>query len=186
LILLALAGLGASWGIRLLLGEIFPRLLTISVPNLNLTIVMGLVSIVLGVVAIPLGIAATRWGNHRLMLASIVTMIADLGITLMNQQPIVVGLEVIILVVATSTVLNGVIPLALSVMPPERGGLGIGCYFGGFTAGMALFNTLIVKSGDLAFDIVARLAIVAFAVAGLGILFAGDNRSQHPTAQPSA
>lgn len=184
LILLALAGLGASWGVRLLLGEIFPRLLTIGVPNVNLSILMGLLSIALGILAIPLGIAATRWGNCRLMLASIVTIIASLGITLMNQQPIVVVLEVIALVVATSTVLNGVIPLALSVMPPERGGLGIGCYFGGFTAGMALFNAVIVKSGDLAFDIVARLAIVAFAIAGLGILFVGDDRSQHSTAQP--
>ncbi len=176
LIMLLITGMGAAWGVRLLLGEIFPRLFKAGLPNMQLPLLMGIVSIALGVAAVPLGLLASRIGNQRLMLASFVTTIATLGMASLSRQPWAVGIAAIVLVAAASVILNGVIPLALSVTPPERGGLGIGTYFGGFTAGMALFNAIIAKSADLSDGQTIMLAIAAFVIASVGVFFAGSDR----------
>jgi len=184
LVMLFITGMGAAWGIRLLLGEIFPRLFKAELPGVQLSLLMGIVSIALGIMAVPLGGLASLLGNQPLMLASLAIAIATLGMTLLSQQPLAVGIDVIILVATASVILNGVIPLALSVTPPERGGLGIGTYFGGFTAGMALFNAFLVNPSSLPYGHAVMVAITAFAVASLGVFFAGGDRSANPLKTP--
>ncbi len=180
LAMLFTAGLGAAWGIRLLMGEIFPRLFKIGIPGVKVPLLMGIVAIAIGILAIPLGWLASRLGNQCLMLVSLMVLVLTLGSILLNQQPTAIGIGIVALVAAASVVLNGVIPLALEVTPSGRGGLGIGTYFGGFTAGMALFNATIAKPSAMALAPVMLLAIAAFAVTGLGVRFANAHGKPRP------
>ncbi len=75
----------------------------------------------------------------------------------------------VLLGAAFSLIVNGVIPFVLSVVPPQRSGLGIGMYFGGSAAAAGLFGLVFTQSSLMAPITTAFLGAIAFFVAGLCI-----------------
>lgn len=189
--LLLLIGLAIALGVRLLTGEIFPRVLSLFAQGFSaggevqslVNVLMGMTAIALGLCTIPAGQLASKFGNRLVMLASLaVVILGELVLTLQAENlsqtfwlaPFV-GTTVLLLAICLSGVLNGVVPLALALMPAERGGLGVGMYFGGFSAGIALFPMLFPKPMEMiTLANAGWMVAIAFALAGAVVW--GSNR----------
>jgi hypothetical protein len=100
-------------------------------------VLMTLFLVVQLVTVLPIGLAAKRWGNLQTMLGGL--LILAIGF-LMLMLPGIHAVAVLFLGVGMSCIGVGTIPFALSMVPLSRGGLGIGCYFGGAALAGALFN----------------------------------------------
>jgi hypothetical protein len=68
---------------------------------------------------------------------------------------------------------TGAVPFALSLVPPLRGGLGVGIYFGGFSLGMSLYSVVFVQPLAVPAVTAAVIGAIAFLVAGVCVA-AGD------------
>jgi MFS family permease len=86
---------------------------------------------------LPIGLAAKRWGNLQTMLGGLSILAIGLSLLIL---PGINAIAVLFLGVGMSCIGVGTIPFALSMVPLSRGGLGIGCYFGGAALAGALFN----------------------------------------------
>jgi hypothetical protein len=83
--------------------------------------------------------------------------------------------------ITLTLIITAAVPFALSLVPPPRGGLGVGFYFGGFSLGMTFYSVVfvapqVVPAGTTA--IVGAIpygiaALHAFLVAGVCVV-AGD------------
>jgi len=138
---LALTGLGMAWGVQLLLGEIIPKLLRLLFATQDTNLGMGIVLLSIGALALPLALLARRWSNWAIMLVGVGSMVLGLLLSLFPIAGFAL-IDLLLLTIAAGSLLNGVIPLALSVVPDPWGGLGIGTYFGGFSAAMALLGAI--------------------------------------------
>mgnify|MGYP006267142579 CR=1 FL=1 len=156
-------GAAITLGFRMVITR-FPMVLNQQVPEANSAAIMGAVFLALAVTAIPSGTLATRLGNHRAMIGGlgIMTLLAALmGNVSSSFLALVLAL---IFGAAFSLVANGTLPFALSMVPPQRAGLGTGMYFSGGALASSLFGSLNVSVG-LSFVVGA----IAFAVAGVCI-----------------
>ena len=70
-----------------------------------------------------------------------------------------------------SLVANGIIPIAFSLVPSYKGGLGIGVYFGAFSLAMSGYDLIVKKPGTLDLILSYRLGMVAFLVTTLLVWF---------------
>jgi hypothetical protein len=52
-------------------------------------------------------------------------------------------------------------------MPPQRGGLGVGTYFGGFSLGMTLYSVVFAEPWAIPVVNTAVVGAIAFLVAGV-------------------
>lgn len=137
-----LFGLGAAigWGLRLFLG-IVPGALQAQLPQVaGPAVGLGL-GLAVALLAVLLGAVAGRVGNGRLMLAGAIAL--ALGLPLLTLAPVgaIAWPLILLVVVAWAGLFNGGIPLAIELMP-DRVGLGIGCFFGGFSAASALLSEI--------------------------------------------
>jgi hypothetical protein len=89
------------------------------------------------VTVLPIGLAAKRWGNLQTMLGGLLVLAIGFSLLIL---PGINAVAVLFLGVGMSCIGVGTIPFALSMVPLSRGGLGIGCYFGGAALAGALFN----------------------------------------------
>jgi Na+/melibiose symporter-like transporter len=166
-VLLGVIGVSVGWGVRLTMGEVFPRVLQVEVIAGNLDILMGSLAIALALFAIASGYVADRLGNIPVMVVSTGIVAACLGLLSISHGAFVVIVIAMTLVAGLSGVLNGSIPLALTVMSQRWGGLGIGMYFGGFSAANALFGYLFPQPAQMiTFANAILMAAIALLVAG--------------------
>jgi hypothetical protein len=77
----------------------------------------------------------------------------------------------VLLGIAFSPVSNGTIPFAFSVMPPDRGGLGVGMFFGGSALAGMLLNLAISQFGAVSLMPAVVGGTLAFLMAGLLIYY---------------
>lgn len=166
--LLFLTGLGVAWGFRIMVGEVLPKVLPAEIPGVSKDLLMGLVFIVMAFSALLTGALAVKVGNTRSMILGLGATAGFLELLLFIHNPILVAGITIALVVSFSIVSNGAIPLALSLVPAQRGGLGIGIYFGGFSAAFSVFGFLFTPT-SLTLPIAAFMGVAAFLSAGLCI-----------------
>ncbi len=97
--------------------------------------------IILAFLSLPAGKIASKFGNYPAFLTSL--LITIIGLQLLTFIP---SWFIIALICASlSLILNSVIPLVIALIPLGRMGLGVGCYFGGFGAGMSLFDLMFAK-----------------------------------------
>ncbi|OLP18990.1 MFS transporter [Leptolyngbya sp. 'hensonii'] len=170
-------GFCVAWGVRLALGEILPRLLQMGLPTFNVGFLMGMVSILLALFSVPAGTIATRQGNRPMMALGAVGVAGLIGaLAFLPPSGVLVSLVTLCLLACLSLVLNGAIPLALSMTPASQGGLAIGMYFGGFSAAISLFGYLFAQSNQIALSSCGFMAMVAFVLAAAGILW-GDRQA---------
>jgi hypothetical protein len=76
---------------------------------------------------------------------------------------------------------NSVIPFALS-MPAQYAGLGVGMYFGGFSAAMAAVNAVLLQTRITA-PLTLVAGLVAILLASLCVLFGARSQAVSPAAE---
>ena len=157
------AGAGVAVGFRLMM-QTFPQVLQTQVMQANTGLILGLIFIAIAVTAIPSGTLAVRIGNRRAMVIGLSAMAICLVILPFTHSAVVASILAIALGSAFSLVSNGTIPLALSLVPPSRAGLGTGIYFGGGAIGSSLFLSLF---NNIALTASALVAAGAFLLAGV-------------------
>lgn len=137
--LIAATGMAVALGSRITTGELLPQVLKV-IPGVDVKLLMTGIFIVLAIAALPAGNFAARVGNEAAMQMGLVATAILLPMLVTSQTAgIVVGL-VIVLIGSYCLVVNSAIPFVLSLVPPHRGGLGIGIYFGGFSLTMSLYS----------------------------------------------
>lgn len=162
-------GLCAGWQV-ILMFVIFPSVLKsqILIPQLDPATITAIILFISGISAIPLGKLAVKFGNQRLFLGGLGLMTAAMGLTLIIPPNWLSAILLIGFGVALSLIFNGGIPLALSMVPPGKFGLGIGLYFGGFSAATAIcaiFTVQLMATGRIT-PIVGTLgAVISFGFA---------------------
>ena len=176
-------GLGASigWGFRLLILDVFPKVVAAEL-GLDMAAINGLISIGLAIFSLFAGAIAVRVGNQLVMLTGIATTIVLSILLGLIHGAIAVTLVAIALLACFSLVWNGTVPLALSLLPPAKGGLAVGIYFGGFSAAMSLFSLVMSPQTTIAPIGGVLIAAIAFLIAGLCILSSSNNKIR-PTFQ---
>lgn len=158
------AGLGITLGFRAVL-QVFPQLLK-QLPNISASLIMGLLFLALALAAIPMGTLATRLGNRLAMILGLLGLAGLTGLMAIVKTGLLAAIIAITFGVCLSLVFNGTLPFALSLVPPERAGLGTGVYFGGAALAGCIFGTLLTQSEVLTPSFTLGLAIVALSLAG--------------------
>jgi Na+/melibiose symporter-like transporter len=131
---LVLVGLTGS---MITMGVILTQQLIGLVGKEQTPVLMTLFLVIQLVTVLPIGLAAKRWGNLQTMIGGLISLVIGF---LLLMFPGIQAVAVLLLGVGMSCVGVGIIPFALSMVPLSRGGLGIGCYFGGAALAGALFN----------------------------------------------
>jgi hypothetical protein len=171
--LIAITGMAVAWGSRAMAERILPDVLATQIPGIDIKLLMMGVGFALAFASWPAAKVAVRVGNRRTLLAGLATTAVLLLVMVFSQGAVAVGAIVMAAILSYSLVANGTVPFALSLVPPLRGGLGVGIYFGGFSLGMALYS--IVFGAPLGLPVVnaAVIGAIAFLVAGVSVA-AGD------------
>ncbi|MGB3613303.1 MAG: MFS transporter [Elainellaceae cyanobacterium] len=154
-------GFSVTLGLQSLL-RTFPVALSALTENPKL--IMGLVFIAIAGLAFPAGILARRFGMFMGMAAGLgLLALLSLGVIAVGTP----GLAVLLAVAigsSISLISNCTIPIALAAVPPDRGGLGTGLYFGGAALATSVFSGVIAPA-DLGLGAVLTLGAIAFLVA---------------------
>lgn len=137
LMLISIAGTLVGGGTRFLM-DALGKLIKLQAGAENFSLIMVIVGIVLALLAVPAGTIATRFGNQLVLMISL--MVTGVGLVLMGLLPNTLWLAALFVIPAFSAVMNSAIPWILHLMPSQKSGLGIGSYFGGFSAAMAIFG----------------------------------------------
>jgi MFS family permease len=172
-----LLGLGVAmgWGLRLIFGEVIPRLIKQYNPA-QFDLLMGTGFILMAGFAVlsAYGIKQIQRSgrspglNHAAIVLGLFVVILSIWLLSLNLSA---GLTVavgIVMLAGLGTANNLMIPLGLEFLPVGNGGMALGMYFGGTGLAIALFNLLITKPASLAFLDMALMAQLALAIAGIG------------------
>ncbi|MBD2663712.1 MFS transporter [Richelia sinica] len=168
-------GLGVAWGSRLLM-DALGKLLKAKL-NTDVSMLMVGIGLIIALAYIPGGWVASKVGNKLAMLCGVGTTI--LGMVIMLYMGALFPI-IFIIIAGFSLIVNGVIPLALELMPLRWVGLGIGMYFGGFSLAMSIFGMVFPQPQAIAPSTGLGIGAVAFLLGG-GCIFLS-----HPAAQNSS
>ena len=168
--LAALFGLGLSATLAMRLAiETLPKVLKAHVPGIAPTTFVGLFFIALAIAAFPIGRFAVRQGNTKTMLIGSGLAAIFFGILLFTSSA---GMALIVAVglgISFSFLINGTLPFALMLVPPDRAGLGIGIFFAGAATATSLFIGILAKPGVLSPISGFAIGCLALGVAALCI-----------------
>ncbi|HLO51117.1 MAG TPA: hypothetical protein VK211_22070 [Kamptonema sp.] len=173
--LIGVTGMSIAWGTRLMLGEIFPKVLKTQIADADVKLLMTGIAIALAFASLLAGIVATRAGNQRSMLAGLAACAVFLQGLVFAQGAATVWILIIALIASYSLVANGAVPFALSLVPPHRGGLGVGVYFGGFSLAMSLYGFAFGPLWGIAQVQAAIVVAIAFLLAATCITLSTIN-----------
>ena len=166
--LAALFGLGLSVTLAMRLAiETLPKVLKAHVPGIAPTTFVGLFFIALAIAAFPIGRFAVRTGNAKTMLIGSGLAAIFFGILMFTSSA---GMALIVAVglgCSFSFLINGTLPFALMLVPPDRAGLGIGIFFAGAATATSLFLGILAK--PVVLSPISGFAIGCFAL-GLAAL----------------
>jgi Na+/melibiose symporter-like transporter len=166
------AGVGVALGFRLMM-QTFPRILDSQVPGANKGLILGGIFIALALTAIPAGSLASRLGNRQAMAYGLAAMAAFMGLMVFTRNGAIASGVAIALGATFSLVSNGTIPFALSMVPPDKAGLGTGIYFSGGAVASSVFGTLFSQPESLSPIAGALVGAAAFLAASLFVASSG-------------
>lgn len=169
LVFIALLGLFAAWGTRLILGEVFPQVIKNLGGNVNWIMFSGF--ILLAFASIPAGLFAVKISNHKATLIGLITTAALLLFSSFITNKLLVIIVSLLLIASYSLIANGIIPIAFSLVPSHKGGLGIGVYFGAFSLAMSGYDFMVKYLGTVNLMISYRLGMIAFLIITFLVLF---------------
>ena len=170
------AGVGVALGFRLMM-QTFPRILDSQVPGANKGLILGGIFIALALTAIPAGSLASRVGNRQAMAYGLAAMAAFMGLMVFTRNGAIASGVAIALGATFSLVSNGTIPFALSMVPPDKAGLGTGIYFSGGAVASSVFGTLFSQPESLSPIAGALVGAAAFLAASLFVASSGKLQS---------
>jgi hypothetical protein len=170
LLLLLGTGFGIAWGSRLLM-DVLGKLLKIELGTNNVDGIMFIIGLALAFASLPAGAFASKIGNRQAMIwgNSIISVLMLLMLFF--------GANFILLLLTVGTfslIMNGAVPLALSLVSPQRAGLGVGVYFAGAALGASLISVIFPQLVDVAVVPEALIGAVAFVITAMFI------KSNHP------
>jgi MFS family permease len=158
--LIFVVGGSFAWGYRLLFDGV-GKFLKLQPDNQNIQLQMVIFGMAIAVAALPAGAIAKKIGNRNAMLFGIIAAIIFMLLLL------VAGANIIILAplaIAISFVLNGSIPFALEMVPSQRGGLGVGTYFGGVGLAMSIFGSVFTQPQAITPQFAIFTGAIAFVI----------------------
>ncbi|HBL58387.1 MAG TPA: MFS transporter [Cyanobacteria bacterium UBA8803] len=160
------AGAGVALGFRLMM-QTFPQILQSQVPGANKGLILGGIFIALALTAIPAGTLASRLGNRQAMTYGLVAMAIFTALMVLTHNSAIASGLAIALGGTFSLVSNGTIPFALSMVPPDKAGLGTGIYFSGGAVASSLFGALFSQPQSITPIVSALIGAAAFLAAAL-------------------
>ncbi|MGG6294642.1 MFS transporter [Leptolyngbya sp. AN02str] len=158
-------GMGVAVGFRLMM-QVFPAVLS-QLPNADDRMILALIFVAIAITAIPAGTLATRLGNVRALLLGLSAIAVCVLLLLMVRNVAVAAILAIALGACFSLVSNGSLPFALSLVPPNKAGLGTGTYFGGAAIGTSIFFS---RFGNLPTTSGIIVGAIAYAFAAACVL----------------
>ena len=173
-------GAAIGLGIRLLLGDVLPRMIRadlVSFTGLPFEILLGTALIVQALLALITGRISKLIDNKRLMIFSLGGIVFGLGLFSLGYGTIASILIILLILFCLSAVNNGTIAFALTMVPQSLGGMAVGLFFGGLSGAIALFGYLVPKSAIITTPNVILLNAIVFLSAGVAIAF-GEKVSQ--------
>ena len=173
-------GAAIGLGIRLLLGDVLPRMIKadlVSFTGLPFEILLGTALIVQALLALITGRISKLIDNKRLMIFSLGGIVFGLGLFSLGYGAIASILIILLILFCLSAVNNGTIAFALTMVPQSLGGMAVGLFFGGLSGAIALFGYLVPKSAIITMPNVTLLNAIVFLSAGVAIAF-GEKISQ--------
>jgi hypothetical protein len=156
-------GVSVGWGTRCL-SEILSQVLTKQLPDIPTVVPNILVIISLGVAATAIiaGWAATRWTNPVVMtVGAIALAVAALLLGVGGYLP-VTAIAIGLIVFFQNWLHNGTIPQAISLMPNDMNGLGVGTYFGGLSLANSVFGHFFTRTQPILTSQGSAWAIACF------------------------
>jgi len=171
--LVAVTGMAVAWGSRAMGERILPHVFQTQIAEVDSKLLMAGFSLALALASLLAGVIAVRWGNQRTLLGGLVATAVLLLIMVFSQGFVMVVATVLAVIFTNSLIITAVVPFALSLVPPRRGGLGVGFYFGGFSLGMALYSVVFVAPKVVPAVTTAIVGAIAFLLAGVCVV-AGD------------
>lgn len=175
--LIAVTGMAVAWGSRAMGERILPHVFQTQIAGVDSKFLMAGFTLALAVASLLAGVIAVRWGNQRTLLGGLVATAVLLLIMVFSQGLVMVVATVLAVIFTNSLITTGTVPFALSLVPPLRGGLGVGFYFGGFSLGMSLYSVVFVAPQAIPAVTTAIVGAIAFLVAGVCVV-AGDRLKQ--------
>lgn len=161
-------GVGVTLGFRLMM-KTLPASLPTDLPEpstISGKMVVGAIFITLAVTALPAGTIATRLGTKRGIITGLGAMALGCGVLAIAQgQGILLVLIAIALGTCFSLVSNTTIPFALSMVSPQKAGLGTGMFFSGGAAASSLFGSVAPMLANVPNSVGALLGAGGYAIA---------------------
>lgn len=162
LFLLLGTGFGVAWGSRLLM-DVLGKLLKIELGINNVDGIMFIIALALAFASLPAGAFASKIGNRQAIIWG-----SRIISTLMLLM-LFFGANFVLLLLTVGTfslIMNGAVPLALSLFTPQRAGLAVGTYFAGTALGGTLLSVIFPQLVDVAVIPEAFIGAIAFLVTG--------------------
>ena len=160
-------------GTKLLMSDLVPRILRGNITGftgLSFETCLGLILITQALFAIGTGKVSQFISNRILMIISLGTISAGLGLWSLNMGAIGSVLILSLILMGLSAVNNGMVPFALTMVPKSLSGLIVGIFFGGMSGAIALLGYLVPQSATmLSTSGSILITTIVFLFAGLGI-----------------
>ncbi len=171
--LVSVTGMAVAWGSRAMGEGILPHVFQTQIAGVDSKLLMAGFSLALAFASLLAGVIAVRWGNQRTLLGGLVATAVLLLVMVFSQGFVMVAATVLAVIFTNSLIITAVVPFALSLVPPPRGGLGVGFYFGGFSLGMTFYSVVFVAPQLVPAGTTAIVGAMAFLLAGVCVV-AGD------------
>ncbi|MEG4940174.1 hypothetical protein [Microcoleus sp. F4-D5] len=175
--LTAVTGMAVAWGTRAMGERILPHVFQTQIADVDSKFLMAGFTLALAVASLLAGVIAVRLGNQRMLLGGLVATAILLLAMVFSQGLVMVAAIVLAVIFTNSLIATGTVPFALSLVPPRRGGFGVGLYFGGFSLGMSLYSVVFVVPNAIPAVTTAIVGAIAFLIAGVCVV-AGDRLKQ--------
>ena len=171
--LVAVTGMAVAWGSRAMGERILPHVFQTQIAGVDSKLLMAGFSLALAFASLLAGVIAVRLGNQRTLVGGLVATAVLLLVMVFSQGFVMVAATVMAVIFTNSLIITAVVPFALSMVPPPRGGLGVGFYFGGFSLGMTFYSVVFVAPKVVPAGTTAIVGAIAFLLAGVCVV-AGD------------
>lgn len=162
-IIIVATAIGMGWGFRFLFAGLI-QILTVR-GHIVSSGMLGF-NLLLAGFAVPGGWLAFYFGNGRAILFALVAAIILFQIVFSGSWFAILAIATILMAFALSTLLNGMVPFVLGLVPEKRAGLGLGIYFGSFGGAISFFD-LVFTGNKLSLQ--ASLVTISLIIVSLSL-----------------
>jgi hypothetical protein len=173
---LLIVGTAMGWGLRCTVAELLPRLLAFYAPDqLDWGMAGAFMAMALfGVVSAQiLAILSHPQRYHGASAGGLILVVVSIWLFSLNLSFVLALPVAIALTAGLGVAVNTLLPMCLEFLPTGKGGLALGCYFGGIGLANALYS-LLLQATISSFTLVdiASMCQVAFVFTGIAVAVA--------------